>query len=335
MRLIGRNCFIFSRYRLLDPQKRPKLDHKMRVLLGIVLSLLIHLFLVWSAKFAPLIVAQFDDKPIEVEIIDDRDSQNETQTKNKQIVTQTEVPKDLLSEDYEDQMAYLSALKQRVKKQSQAAVTGATANRNNSPSEKEDQSPREARPEQAKHAEQGKRPGSSDIHSKAGTLEAFTPKYRTMPKQEESSSKIGRGISTIGEALSKDIEIGSFTALNTDQYLYYSFFSRINEAIRFRWETNVRNSIDRTPPDRLVYNASGLWTTHLEILLRSNGDIYTTRLMKSSGFRGFDQSAIQAFLEARTFQNPPPEMVESDGLIHIQYSFQVRYEPKVLVKSRD
>jgi TonB family protein len=300
----------------------------MRVLLGIALSLLIHLFLVWSAKFAPLIMAQFNDQPIEIEIVDDQDSQNETAHKNKQIVTQTEVPKDLLAEDYEDQMAYLSELKQRVKKQSQAALTGATANRTNQPADREDKSPREAQHEVRKQM-------TSQDPRKSGTMDAFTPKYRTMPKQDPSEGTIARGLSTIGEALSKNIEIGSFTALNTDQYLFYSFFSRINEAIRFRWETNVRDSIDMTPADRMTYNASGIWTTHLEILLRPNGDVYTTRLMKPSGFRGFDQSAIQAFLEARSFQNPPAEMVEGDGLIHIQYSFQVRYEPKVLVKSRE
>ncbi len=300
----------------------------MRVLLGIVLSLLIHLFLVWSAKFAPLIISRFEEKPIEVELLDEDPSQFEKKP-NQQIVTQTEAPKDLLSEDDEDQNAYLSAIRQRVKKLQQAAVSGATANRSASPSEKEDQSPRDTRPQQTPQKNQ-----SSLDPRKPGTLDAFTPKYRTMPTQAQSGN-MARGLSTIGDALPKDIEIGSFTALNTDQYLFYSFFSRINEMIRFRWETNVRESIDKTPPERLVYNPSGLWITHLEILLKPNGDIQSTRLMKSAGFKGFDQSAIQAFMEARAFPNPPSEMVESDGLIHIQYSFQVRYEPKVLVKSRD
>ncbi len=296
----------------------------MRVLLGILLSLLIHLFLVWSAKFAPQIITRLYEKPIEVELIDTKDSQNET--KNKQIVTEATPPKEDLSEDYEDLQAYLSATRQRVKKQYQAAQTGATQNRSASPAEKEDQAPREPSSSQ---------PKSSVDPRRSGTLDAFTPKYRTMPTMPPNTSRMAKGLSTVGEALAKNIEIGSFTALNTDQYLYYSFFSRINEMIRFRWENNVHQAIDQTPPDRLVYNPSGLWTTHLEILLQRNGDVHSTRLMKSSGFRGFDQSAIQAFLEARSFPNPPSELVESDGLIHVQYSFQVRYEPKVVVKSRD
>jgi TonB family protein len=306
----------------------------MRVLLAIVLSLLIHLFLVWSAKFAPLIVSRLEgQKPIEVEIINTKDDQKTSQNeKNKQIVTQTQAPKEDLTEDYEDPQAYLSALHQRVKKQYQAAMSGATANRSSAPSEKEDTSPRQSTTPANKQPE----PKSQTHYGKNGTLEAFTPKYRTMPLQaQNSTSSVARGLSTVGEALPKDIDIGSFTALNTDQYTYYTFFARINEMIRFRWEESVRQSIDQTPSDHLLYNPSGLWTTHLEIHLNSKGEVQSTHLLKSSGFRGFDQAAIQAFVEARVFQNPPAEMIESDGLIRLQYSFQVRYEPKVLVKSRE
>ncbi len=57
--------------------------------------------------------------------------------------------------------------------------------------------------------------------------------------------------------------------------------------------------------------------------------------MKESGLKSFDQAAVQAFAQARMFPNPPEDMIESDGLIHLKYSFQVHYEPKVLVKSRD
>jgi TonB family protein len=302
----------------------------MRVLLAIVLSLLIHLFLVWSAKFAPLIVSRLEgQKPIEVEIIDNKEPpQNET--KNRQVVTEAPAPKEDLTEDYEDTQAYLSAMRQRVKKQYQAAVSGATANRSAAPSEKEDQSPRQSTP-----ANKTPQPKSQTHFGKNGTLDAFTPKYRTMPQQAQNSSHMARGLSTVGEALPKDIDIGSFTALNTDQYTFYTFFARINEMIRFRWEESVRQSIDQTPSDHMLYNPSGVWTTHLEIHLNSKGEVQSTHLLKSSGFRGFDQAAIQAFVEARVFHNPPTEMIDSDGLIRLQYAFQVRYEPKVLVKSRE
>ena len=105
--------------------------------------------------------------------------------------------------------------------------------------------------------------------------------------------------------------------------------------IRFRWESAVRSAIDFTPPDRLASNPSGIWTTHLLIKLKRNGEVGSAVVLKESGLRGFDRAAIDAFVQARIFPNPPEEMVESDGLIHLKYSFQVRYEPKVLVKSRD
>ena len=52
------------------------------------------------------------------------------------------------------------------------------------------------------------------------------------------------GPSTVGEALPKDVSIGSFTALNTDRFTFYTFYARIEELVRFRWETKVKEAVD-------------------------------------------------------------------------------------------
>jgi TonB family protein len=304
----------------------------MRVLQGILLSLFIHFFVVWSAQFAPKLAARLDQKPITVEIIDHNKSQNETEPKGqKQIVRQTLVPDQMKTEESEDPRTFLSAERQRVKKQMQAANTGMTQNRSGEKADanesKSQQNSKEEKPEKV-------RPKMDPRLS--GGIAAFTPKYRKVPPRPAAKpSELDRGLSTIGEALPQDVSVGSFTALNTDRYLYYSFFSRIEEMIRFRWESLVREAIDTTPPERLTYNSSGIWVTKLEIWIKRNGEIDSIHVMKESGFKSFDRAATTAFQEARIFPNPPEEMVESDGIIHLKYSFQVRYEPKVLVKSRE
>lgn len=301
----------------------------MRVLQGILLSLLIHFLVVWSAQFAPKLAARPEIKPITVEILESTPSQKETMP-SKQIVRQTEAPEDLKTDKSEDPLTFFSEHTQRVKKQTQAAASGATQNRTGQgvatqppdatqkPFEKQRTPSANSKAERAPHG-----------------LKAFTPKYRTAPLSTPRGSAQDQGLSTIGEALPKDVSVGAFTALNTDRYLYYSFFTRIEDMIRFRWESSVREAIDRTPPERFTPNSSGVWTTHLEIWLKRNGELDSTHVMKESGMRSFDRAAVQAFVQARMFPNPPEEMVESDGLIHLKYSFQVRYEPKVLVKSRE
>ena len=53
--------------------------------------------------------------------------------------------------------------------------------------------------------------------------------------------------------------------------------------------------------------------------------------MKESGIPHFDAAAVNAFLDARIFPNPPQEMIQEDGLIHIKFGFTVNYNPPSLV----
>ncbi len=282
----------------------------------------IHFLLGWSAQFAPLLASPKAISTVEVEILENPESQNET---GRQIVREAFVPDRLKVEESPDPLTFLSNQTQRVRQQTQAAQSGMTQNRSGSSPQQETSEPRPTR----------ERTKASVDPRTAGNLDAFTPKYNTTPRLQSRPRDLDSGLSTIGEALPQEVAIGSFTALNTDRYLYYSFFSRIEEMIRFRWESAVRSAIDFTPPDRLASNPSGLWSTHLLIKLKRNGEVDSAVVLKESGLRGFDRAAIDAFVQARIFPNPPEEMVESDGLIHLKYSFQVRYEPKVLVKSRD
>jgi TonB family protein len=275
----------------------------MRVLQGFLLSVLIHLILLLIVQQMP-VGTQWDPKDkVTIEIIDPSKSQNET---SRQVVRQAQTPEqEKLRDESEDKLAFLSEQAQRVKKQTRALLNGMTRNR----AEKE------------KAADKTKELLRRDF-------DAFSPAYKkTSPIKDIQADK---GLSTIGETLPTDISVGSFTALNTDRYLFYSFYARIEELIRYRWESAVRMAIDSTPPDHFSPNASGVWKTNVEIWLKPNGEYHSAHIMKESGFRSFDRAAVQAFIQARLFPNPPKEMVEADGLIHLKYNFHVFHEPKVL-----
>lgn len=283
----------------------------MRILRGILLSLAVHLLLVWGAKYAPQLAPIHKPKEnISVEILDPS-SQKET----RQIVRDSMLPEKLKVQDSEDPLTFLSEKTQRVKKQTQAVISGMTKNRSNAQTSKNNQ-----KQTQAPHPRKD--------------FDAFAPGYRRVPDMA-SQQAMESGLSSIGEALPSEVSVGSFTALNTDRYLYYSFFSRVEELIRFRWESAVRQTIDYTPPARFNANARGIWVTQLQVLINAQGEVKAVKVMKESGLKGFDQSAAQAFVQARMLPNPPKEMAEDDGLIRLDYSFQVRYSPKAFVRSRE
>jgi len=298
----------------------------MRVLQGILLSLFIHFFLVWLSQFAPLLNTPVDH-PITVDIVDP--SHNET-TSTKQLVRQALAPDDERTEESDDPLKFLSQQTQRVRKQTQAIVNGMTQNRQQSsprPTKKIDLSPR-LKPTTEKQQSSSDSPSNTQTF-KNGSMD-ISPTRHLAQAQAQQDLNMPQGVSTIGESLPQEVEVGSFTALNTDRYLYYSFFSRVEELIRFRWESGVRDVIDSTPPTRFRQHYGNSWITQVDIWLKPNGEFQSAHIMREAGLRGFDQAVVQAFIQARLFPHPPQEMVESDGFIHLKYAFEVRYEPKVL-----
>jgi TonB family protein len=163
--------------------------------------------------------------------------------------------------------------------------------------------------------------------------------YQSNPQQEAASTPQPRRTSvpmdlaarsfqgdpsTTGEKLPSDIKFGSLTTLNTDRYLYYSFYARAEELIRFRWVRYVRavifsyqNSHNHPGPEK--------WATVIEIVLDSSGNFQRAILHSGSGLKGLDMAPIQAFREAKQIPHPPQEMVKEDGTIRILYEFNVDF----------
>ncbi|PWU12519.1 MAG: hypothetical protein C5B49_16110, partial [Bdellovibrio sp.] len=139
-------------------------------------------------------------------------------------------------------------------------------------------------------------------------------------------------LSTVSQDLPKEVEIGSFTALNTDRLLYYSFYARIEELIRDNWESAVHSTIEKTPREKFEASLQSVWNTDLEILLRPDGKFHKALLLKGAGIDGFDWAAMDAFSSAKMFPNPHKEMIESDGLVHLRYRFSVHFNPRALVR---
>ena len=235
-----------------------------------------------------------------------------------QIVRQTLVPENMKAPDDESLARLLSEKKQRVIQEMQAAASGMTANRQQqaSPSERtRPTNPAEPSP------------------SKMNEIETDENGYRRIDisKQLQQLNQLSEGMSTVGESLPTDIKVGSFTALNTDRYLFYTFYARMEELVRYRWETRVQQAINKLDRPTLSLIGGRNWVTHVEFLLDKNGYLKKAIIMKESGIPHFDAAAVNAFLDARIFPNPPQEMIQEDGLIHIKFGFTVNYNPPSLV----
>lgn len=263
----------------------------------------------------------------------------------QQIVRAAPVPEELKTQERKKARFY-SQDDQTVLEEQRAQESGMTANRAN-----ESSAPRPPEPPAPSIAK------SSRSSAKPG-LEKLIPErtFRApgsgdiaiggLRKQEQNSREDGskpfplpnfaglafeQGRSTVGEDLPSDIKFGSFTSLNTDRYLYYSFYARVEEMVRHRWVKYVRavlysyqNSNPKAPTEA--------WATRIEIVLDKDGNFVKGVLHDSSGLKGLDIAPVQAFREAKQIPNPPIEMIKDDGLIHLDYQFNVHFVPQTLAE---
>lgn len=128
--------------------------------------------------------------------------------------------------------------------------------------------------------------------------------------------------------LPPELEIGDMVALNTDQNIYYSFYRRMAEKVVWPWAQNVVSSFERMRARGELGGTSKAWITIIEVLLDKNGAVVAVEPLQLAGDSDMDSAPVRAFKSAKNFPNPPHEMVDDDGYIHIRYRFIVNYNPR-------
>lgn len=149
-----------------------------------------------------------------------------------------------------------------------------------------------------------------------GDLPEFT---RHAGSQATTSS-----VSKVSIELPNDIQHSDTTNLNTDANIYYSFYNRVEELYRVRWEQRLNSYWIRLSDEfKLTHLAGHVWSTTFEIVLKGNGEYFSSTILQSSGYPPFDESAIFSFKDARYFPNVPKAKVEADGFVRLRYRFSV------------
>lgn len=295
----------------------------MSVFRSVLFSVLIHFTLVAVLIWVmPTIMPPAEPEVIELEWTPERELYEAIKPREKKIVRQVEIPENNKLKDDETLARFLSEKTQRVQQEMQAALTGMTKNR----SSQSPESP--SKNSNTKSEQKTDNPKKMETKKSLETLDKDKDGYQQVDisQQLNEMKRFSDGVSSVGESLPRDVKVGSFTALNTDRYLYYTFYARVEELIRYRWESRIQNAINSFDRETRLQLADRNWVTEAEFILDKSGHLKTAVIMKSSGIKPFDMAAINAFKEALIFPNPPQEMVKEDGMIHLVFSFTVRFQ---------
>lgn len=299
----------------------------MNLILGISFSIFVHLIMMLAIYFIPpdffprtnesnskLIVEKLS--PLDIELIDAKDTQ--------QIVRSAPAPESQLDKTSKEKARFLSADTQRVLLETKAKLTGQTSNNFSTPKyQQEIISKKLAKIQKELNAIKtfSADPNEAELYTMGGKKKSDYKPLELYPHQKY-------GASTLGESVPEDISVGDFTALNTDQFQFYTFYARIEDLVRFRWESKIREAIDVLNRQQVLKNmGKSEWISQVEFLIDAKGFLRKAIIVRESGVSRFDQSAILAFEDAKIFPNPPKEMLKSDGFIHLRYSFHVNYSP--------
>lgn len=314
--------------------KNGEIAKKMRFLQGLLLSLGIHLLFFWGSQFLPAPKTVSQRERVEFDVVTRSPAR-----RSGSYVRQTLVPDELLTKDSEASQSFMGEHFQRVKKQTQAANIGKTQNRarlGHAGDDGEGDKTREGRKPQADLFKlKGKSLGDILVRARQDDEGKKQQRRGEDRRTSQNPMNLPQGFSTVGQTLPQEVEVGAFTSLNTDRYLFYSFFKRTEDLIRFTWESTVKEALARTPRSDFEAHLANTWVSVVDIMLKPNGEFHRAILLKSSGIEGFDYAAMDAFAQAKVFPNPPEEMLEEDGFIHLKYNFTVFYQPAPLASGEN
>lgn len=339
------------------------------VSLSVLIHVLVSVVTYELAEYAQQNDAQKKRKVTLIEWIEPTElKKDDWKTGDGQIVRQAQLPKELLDLNLKVKRRFQSEEEQTVKKETRAAATGLTENRVESldlspsrsvqravksqTSNDKQPDPKNAQqaPEQRNQKSVASGPrerlpefvpnsifveGLGDVAVEVKPETASGSRGRDQGESRElilpSDPRRNRGISTTGEQLPKDIQIGDFTALNTDRFIYYTYYARIEEAIRHRWVRYVKAAIygggDISP-------GQNKFETNVEIILNREGRFQRAIIHQGSGSKDLDAAGIHAFREAREFPHPPRGMLKPDETIRLLYSFHVDSLPPLTARGK-
>ena len=147
-------------------------------------------------------------------------------------------------------------------------------------------------------------------------------------KVQKQMAKEKRSIATTGEESGtndhiKDADDSLMTQLNTREYLYYGYYTRIKNQLNQWWQPKVREKVTKLVSQGRKIATEENKTTKLIIVLDKVGILVKVQVLSESGVRDLDDAAVEAFRQAAPFPNPPRGMIETDGTIKIRWDFVV------------
>ena len=290
----------------------------------VLLSLFIHFGVAISVLIKHIKPPPPPPTPVEVKFVTPEELAEQKKsprppTQKIQVTNQVVEQKDKINDEVDPNTRFLSAHNQKVIRQTRAERSGKFNNTNEGghPDEgvktgdkKQEKTVTQKTKTEATPKEAGELPELKDL----------APKFSMSPGPKAPDNEKNGDPSQTDDYL-KDVNTGMQTLLSTREFVYYSYYARIKEAIRQHWEPNVREKVKIIYRQGRSIASAKDRVTQVLVVLNSKGELIRVEVLSQSGVDALDAAAVEAFKAAAPFPNPPKGMVEPDGTIKIRWDF--------------
>ncbi|HRO66110.1 MAG TPA: energy transducer TonB [Pseudobdellovibrionaceae bacterium] len=232
--------------------------------------------------------------------------------KTKQIVEQDAKS---LNDETPSKEAYLSAADQRVEKETVARERGEFRNMKNSARHSTQAG---GKPQERLQAQP--RPSLRDLMGNDPVASLQRKQEWQRQNVEGEQAQDGAEASRSSDHL-KDVAEGGETMLNTREFKYYTYYSRIRRQLAQYWEPKVKTKLHNMFRQGRRIASDKDHVTKLLIILNEQGLLVGVQVVNESGVVDLDDAATEAFRAAAPFPNPPEGIIESDGTVKIRWDF--------------
>jgi len=284
-------------------------------------SILVHFLLLFGLSlFAPkfdstvdslMDRSTFESLPTQVLTLDqfNKAYPNSKMQPSTQRVVETDLAKSSVS--IKERAKYLSEQTQRVERETVASEFGTVRGASS------------AAPKISKNAENTNTDSSSNNSHRAMNLgfgKVF-PDSKNTTTQRLNQGEVGKSYGS-HDVLDSNIAVSTQTLLNTDEYIYASFFNRLKSEVAARWEPMVSRVVNSSN-HRI---GQGVYKTQALLVVANSGEVLRVDIVRGSGIGAFDEAARSAGLQLIQVQNLPSALREPDGLYRIELGFVVNLQ---------
>ena len=156
-----------------------------------------------------------------------------------------------------------------------------------------------------------------------GVKVQMTPKSTPYDQQRHwANAPMGEAIR--GGQYIQGMKTGEVSALNTKEFVFYSYFDRVRKQLDQAWQPMLRDQIHQLYKKGRTLASNSDYVTKTMVTLNTKGEILRVQVLEQSGTYDLDQVAIDALNKAGPYPNPPRGLIGQDGTVQIRWDFVLK-----------